>query len=90
MKSKFTPVRDFIKGINFSETDFSNTSSIEIIGEKRVVVERAQNILEYGNERVRLNLGKYTVAISGTGLTMSSYSDNVMIIDGTIKNVSLE
>lgn len=90
MKNKLTPVRDFIKGVHFSETDFSNVGSIEIIGENRVVVERTRNILEYENERVRLNLGKYIVSISGRDLMLSSYSENVMIIDGTIKSVALE
>lgn len=86
MKNKPTPVRDFIKGKHFSEA----AGSIEMIGNSRVVVETTKKILEYNNDKVRLDLGKYIVAIAGTDLTMNSFSDSIIIVDGIIKALSLE
>ena len=53
-------------------------------------VKSEERIIEYENERVRLNTGEKTVLIEGNLLTLDSYSDNVIVVRGTIKNISFE
>lgn len=86
MKSE--AVINFIKGKNFP--DVTNAGSIEIIGDKKIIIEHAQSILEYENERVRVNTGRKTVVVTGEKLSLDSYSENVILINGNIISVSFE
>ena len=86
MKSK--AVINFIRGTGFK--DISDAQSIEIIGDKKIIIEHAENILEYENERVRVNTGKKTVVVIGEKLTLDSYSENIIMINGNITSVSFE
>lgn len=90
MSKRYKPVKNFFKGIDLPDTAISDAASIEIIGDMRVVVEQTKGILEYENERIRINIGKYIAVITGCNLTLSSYSDNIIVIDGKIKNICLE
>ena len=84
---KNNPVKEFIKGRNFS--DMSHDSSIEIIGKKRIIIEQTENIKEYENDKVRVVSAKITVVVTGKDLSIDSYCDGITIIDGFIENISL-
>lgn len=81
-------IYSFIKGKDTCDT--TEKGNIEIIGNNKVIIEHAERIIEYENERVRLNTGEKTVLIEGNSLTLDSYSDNVIVVRGTIKNISFE
>lgn len=89
MKS-YSPLRAFIKGTDEYDTSIKEASSVEIIGNKRVVIEQVSGILAYETERVRISTKVYTIAVSGSKLTLNSYSDGIIVIDGKIKGVCLE
>ncbi len=84
---KNNPVKEFIRGKNFS--DISSESSIEIIGKKRVIIEQTENIKEYENEKVKVISSKIIVEVTGKALSIDSYCDGITIIDGFIENISL-
>lgn len=88
--SKNGRIKSFIRGVSISDIAISDLSNIEIIGDRRVIVEETKNILEYESERVRLNAGKFTIAICGYDLILSNFTDNIIVIDGKIKNICLE
>ncbi len=79
-------VVNFVKG----EDNVSNSPSIEIIGNKRVVIEQMKSILEYENDSVRVTAGGITVSVSGKKLTLNNYTDGVIVIDGIIKKISFD
>lgn len=80
----------FVKGLDLPVSAISGESSVELIGNKRVIVENAKRIIEYENNIIRLDTDKFNVVINGTQLTFNSYSDKIVVIDGNIKNVCLE
>lgn len=87
---KMGKFRNFIKCFDIPAVVTGGCGSIELIGDKRVIVENAVRILTYDYETVRLEAENRTVVIKGASLTLNSFSDNIMIVDGTISNVSLE
>ena len=66
------------------------TASIELVGNKRVIVEEATGILEYEADRVRVNTKGYIVVIDGRELTLDSYCGGIIVVDGKISGVCLE
>ena len=81
---------NLIKDRDIPDTFIPGCSSIEIIGDKRVVVENVKRVIEYQNERVRLDTDKFCVVIHGECFTLKSFSDRVIVVDGRVNNVSLE
>ena len=89
-EKKQSPVGAFIKGIEAVNPSVNGCSSVELVGNKRVIVEEATGILEYEAERVRINTKAHTVVIDGAGLTLESYSGGIIVFDGKIRGVCLE
>ena len=87
---KQSPVGAFIKGIEVVNPAVDGCSSVELVGNKRVIIEDATGISEYEADRVRINTKVHTVVIDGTGLTLDSYSGGIIVIDGKINGVCLE
>lgn len=79
-----------VRRFDVPATAIGGCSNIEVIGNKRVIVENAVRILTYEDTTVCLEAKDRTVVINGASLTLNSFSDNIMIVDGTISNVSLE
>ncbi len=93
MKNKIKsplPLRAFIRGTDAYDTVTKEASSVEIIGNKRVVIEQAAGILAYETEQVRVSTKVYTIVVNGRELTLNSYADGIIIIDGKIRGVCLE
>lgn len=63
---------------------------IEIIPECCTLVDGCKSVMEYDDSAVKLNLGKRTVTISGSGLVIKSLSMEQAVIEGLILNVEFE
>ena len=61
---------------------------LEIIGNSECLVEGIKGITEYTKEKIKLNLGKYSVTFFGDELSINSFSYEGMTVEGTI--ISLE
>lgn len=79
-------LKNFIKG-DFSE-DYS--TNIEIISNSKVIIGGVRSIIEYEDTTVRIDTEKFIVSVQGTGLSMNSYKDDVIIVCGIIKGVMLD
>lgn len=86
MKSR--PILEFIKGESFS--DLKGAGTVEVVGNKKVIIENVTKITEYENERVMLQCGKRILTVFGANLTIDSYSEKVIVVNGTIKSISFE
>ena len=86
---KQTPIRDFIRGVGAAAGSVSDSSNVEIIGKKRVVVEEVKKIVEYREDTVLMVAGKYTVSVEGGRLVLNNYGDKTLVIDGDIDSVRL-
>lgn len=63
---------------------------LELIGCSECVVDGLKGILEYGDDRIKINLGKYYATIFGDGLYIDSFSYEGAVIRGTIVSVELD
>lgn len=62
---------------------------IEIRGDRQVVVENHEGILEYGAEVMRIKCGRMVVKICGEGLELGSVSLTDLTVNGRIISVEL-
>lgn len=60
---------------------------IEILGDRRVIVENHRGILEYGGERMRIACGRLTLCITGEGLELRALSLRELAVSGRIHAV---
>lgn len=65
-----------------------STLRISFSGNREVTVEGCRGVVEYTEESVKLNTGKYLVGFSGRGLQLRNMNEYDLIIDGFI--ISME
>ncbi len=63
---------------------FDGMNHIEMTGNKEAIIDKCLGIIEYSEERIKLNLGKNTLCISGNGLCIKEYGCQLVKICGTI------
>lgn len=74
---------------SFLADDFGvDLPRIEILGDKRVLVENHKGILEYGDTLMRINCGHMVVKIVGEALELRALSLSELAVTGKI--LSLE
>lgn len=62
---------------------------VEIQGDRRVIVENHEGILEYGSEVMRIKCNRMTVKICGEGLELCSVTLTDLAVAGRIISVEL-
>lgn len=60
---------------------------IEIVGNKRIVVDGCDGIIDYDDEKVSIKLGKMKVDISGKSLKLKVLTVNTAVITGYVRNI---
>lgn len=66
------------------------SSFITVSSDKNVVIEGCKQILDCTDILVRVRTVQFTIEIWGTGLTLSSYSNSCVEVEGRISSISLE
>ena len=62
--------------------------SLEFLSNREVTIEGMGGVLSYSEELIKVNLRKFSVGISGRGLSLKCISDTSLMISGFITNVS--
>ena len=62
-------------------------SKITINSNKEAIIEGCRNILEYEDDRIKLNLGNKTLLIFGNALSITSITINGVVIVGNISGL---
>lgn len=75
------------RNLDLPQDAVSGYAHIEISGNREVIVEGCQGVLEYGDCAISLNTGKLTVRISGCELTIISMQNGQAVIKGIITGV---
>lgn len=60
---------------------------VTISGQKDMIIENFENILEYTSESIRINSKDIHITVSGRGLQITSYSLNEIHIKGMIDKI---
>ena len=76
---------------SFLADDFTpGVPRIEILGDRRVLVENHKGILEYGDTLMRINCGKMIVRITGADLVLKALSLSELAVTGKIACVEYD
>ena len=60
---------------------------VEIRGRKTFLLEGLERITEYGDTRIAVSCGEYSVAVNGEGMTLAFLADNRISVEGRIDSV---
>ena len=60
---------------------------VEIRGRKTFLLEGLERITEYGDTRIAVSCGEYTVAVNGEGMTLAFLADKRISVEGRIDSV---
>jgi sporulation protein YqfC len=66
---------------------FIREPHIEIFSNSECIIDGLKGIMEYTDEKIKVNLGKYAVSVLGDELYINSFSHNGAIINGNIISV---
>ncbi len=61
------------------------SAKLTVIAGKRILVENHRGILEYGTDRIVINLDRGRLALSGSGFTLSAMNKNELLICGKLQ-----
>ena len=61
--------------------------NMNICGNKEVIFEGSRGIVEYNENSIKINTGKYIVAFSGRGLHIRCMNEYSLIIAGFITSI---
>lgn len=75
------------RSLDLPQDTVSGFAHIEISGNREVIVEGCQGVLEYSDCAIALNTGRLTVRICGCELTIISMQNGQAVIKGIITGV---
>ena len=64
--------------------------SIQMSSNREVLIDGCRGLLEYGDEKIRVNVGNGVVQLVGRGLEIKSLSYTNVVISGYILSVAFE
>ena len=69
---------------------YTTEPHIELSGNSECVVDGLKGITEYSKEKIKINLGKYSVSFFGDELYINSFSHEGATVEGTIISLEFE
>lgn len=63
---------------------------VELAGDRRVLIEHHQGVIQYGKEQICVKVRYGTVMVSGCGLELARMTKEQLIICGQIHSVTLQ
>ena len=75
------------RNLDLPQDAVSGYAHIEISGNREVIVEGCQGVLEYGECSISLNTGRLNVRVNGCELTIISMQNGQAVIKGIITGV---
>jgi sporulation protein YqfC len=69
---------------------YTGEPRLELVGSGECVIDGLKGIIEYSDEKIKINLGKYYVTFFGDGLYINSFSYEGAIVQGTIVSLEFE
>ena len=60
---------------------------MEVNGNREVVLEGSKGVVEYGENSIKINTGKYIISFQGRGLHIKCMTDCDIVIHGFITSI---
>lgn len=89
MKKQFGEVARNILGGQIANAPLPGVPLVEILGNRRILVENHYGVIAYGQERICIKVRCGHIEITGKKLTIARMSDQQMIINGIVCSVNL-
>ncbi len=64
-----------------------NLPRITVIGNLQIILENHRGLVEYSDERIRINLEGKELTVTGSGLTIGAVSEAEIMIEGNIEGL---
>lgn len=84
IKNKFLEISDF------SEELTKGYSKMVLLGKKEFLIENAKGIIEYENNKIRVNTLNGEINIEGENLVINEMGEGELLVRGKIKSILLE
>ncbi len=69
---------------------FWGESIVEIVGDRRILIENHKGVTEYGHERICVRLRCGDLTVYGKHLELAKMTKEVLVITGAVDNVALQ
>lgn len=89
MKGRWELFDHLAQGADLPEESLPGQSIVEILEDRRVLIENHHGVREYGTERIWVNVRRGQVLILGCDLELTCMTRDQLIISGKIKGVTL-
>jgi sporulation protein YqfC len=87
-ENKYSDILDSIsRGLDLPQDAVSGYAHIEISGNREVIVDGCQGVIEYGDTAIVLNTGRLNLRVCGCDLTIVSMLNSQTVIRGRITGV---
>ena len=73
--------------LGIPKTVVAGFNHIELFGNREAVVNGCEGILEYSEEKIKINMGKNTILFSGCDMCMREYGPSRAKITGMIASI---
>lgn len=80
----------FMETVDLNGEPFPGQSVIEILGDKRVLIENHLGVLEYSREYISVKVKFGILNVCGCGLELSHMNREALIISGKIESIFLK
>ena len=70
--------------------EYASLPHIELIGCNECIIDGLKGIIKYDSEKIKVDLGKFSVTFYGDGLYINSFSHEGAIVSGTVVSVEFE
>ena len=87
MSGKFNFSEKITEELGIPKTIVNGYNHIELFGNREATVNQCEGILEYSEERIKLNIGKNTILFCGSDLCMKEYGSSQAVLSGNIMTI---
>lgn len=82
--------RSFLNALEISEDAISGEVRLSMINFRKIIIENYKSLVEYEEDRIRINTGDKLVKIDGVNFDITNLSDDSLEIEGDISALYFE
>lgn len=84
------PHRSIEQTLDLPEILSPGVPHIEMQGNREIIIDGCRGILEYDEDRIKLNAGSLVISFQGSGLVIKAYSENQTVLAGEVVGIAFE
>lgn len=72
------------------DESFPGESIVELVGDRRIIVENHRGVTEYSHERISIRLRRGILTVGGAGLELTRMTKDLLVIAGTVNCIFVQ